>query len=144
MLRLYKDRKKVLNNIDKVLKISAGFERLYFFLLLFMLFGHIISCLWVFVALMTEDGTNWIELQRQQMIDNGELSPDSEVIPGGMLYAVSMYYVVTTITTVGYGDISATNTAERVFSQLLMIVGVIGFSFASGSLSSIMSSYDAD
>jgi len=49
---------------------------------------------------------------------------------------------VTTITTVGYGDIAAENTIERIICIILMITGVISFSFASGSLSSILSNYD--
>jgi len=44
---------------------------------------------------------------------------------------------------VGYGDISAMNTGERILSAFLMLVGVIAFSFATGSLSSIMSTYDS-
>lgn len=56
---------------------------------------------------------------------------------------VAIYYTITTITTVGYGDISAMNTGERVLSAFLMLVGVIAFSFATGSLSSIMSTYDS-
>ncbi len=55
----------------------------------------------------------------------------------------SFYFTVTTITTVGYGDISATNGLERFFSVVIMIIGVISFSFASGSLASILQNYDS-
>ena len=41
------------------------------------------------------------------------------------LYAVSMYWTVTTITTVGYGDISGTNSLEMFFCSVIMLVGVI-------------------
>jgi len=44
---------------------------------------------------------------------------------------------------VGYGDISGNNTTERVVSAIFMVIGVIGFSFASGSLTSIMANVDA-
>ena len=46
------------------------------------------------------------------------------------------------MTTVGYGDISGENNLERLVSIFIMLVGVISFSFATGSLSSIMSNYD--
>jgi hyperpolarization activated cyclic nucleotide-gated potassium channel 1 len=59
------------------------------------------------------------------------------------LYITSFYYTVTTIVTVGYGDIHAYSTGEKVMSIFLMIIGVIAFSFATGSLSSIISNYDA-
>jgi hypothetical protein len=49
---------------------------------------------------------------------------------------------VTTITTVGYGDVRATNTGERMICILIMIIGVIAFSFTTGALSQILSSYD--
>ena len=57
-------------------------------------------------------------------------------------YLVSIYFVITTITTVGYGDLSATSPTERIFGIVLMLLGVIGFSFATGVLSSIISNYD--
>ena len=47
------------------------------------------------------------------------------------------------MTTVGYGDISGQNNLERFVSIFIMLVGVMAFSFATGSLSSIMASYDA-
>ena len=55
---------------------------------------------------------------------------------------LSMYFVTQTVTTVGYGDVTPTSTGERLFVILLMIVGVLGFSFASGSVSSIIQSFD--
>jgi voltage-gated potassium channel len=60
------------------------------------------------------------------------------------LYLTALYYVITTMTTVGYGDISPTkiNVVEMLFGILLMIGGVTTFSFASASLASIISNYD--
>ena len=54
------------------------------------------------------------------------------------LYVSSIYFTVTTIVTVGYGDITAINSTEKIICVFLMIIGVISFSFATGSLSSII------
>jgi hypothetical protein len=59
------------------------------------------------------------------------------------LYISSYYFTVTTITTVGYGDITPTQSQERVYAILIMIFGVVAFSFATGTLSSILASMDA-
>lgn len=50
---------------------------------------------------------------------------------------------MTTFTTVGYGDIHATCTNERIMAIFLMIGGVFAFSFATGTLTSILTSLDA-
>lgn len=56
---------------------------------------------------------------------------------------VALYYTVTTISTVGYGDISGTNTVERVICIFLMITGVFFFSYSSGTLTNIISNREA-
>lgn len=48
-----------------------------------------------------------------------------------------------TFTTVGYGDTATTNTIERAFGCLTMLMGVFVFSYASGSLASILMSVDS-
>ena len=58
------------------------------------------------------------------------------------LYATSVYFTMQTLTTVGYGDISLASTTERVICIFLQFVGVIFFSFASGSLTTIIANYD--
>ena len=59
------------------------------------------------------------------------------------LYFAAYYFSVTTFTTVGYGDIHATCTIERICAIFLMIGGVFAFSFATGTLTSILTSLDA-
>lgn len=54
-----------------------------------------------------------------------------------------MYFMLTTVTTVGFGDITPANNLERTFCGINMILGVVAFSFASGSLSSIMANMDS-
>jgi voltage-gated potassium channel len=54
----------------------------------------------------------------------------------------SFYFIVTTMTTVGYGDMSGNTTTEQMFCIGLMIFGVFFFSMITGSLSSILATLD--
>jgi uncharacterized PurR-regulated membrane protein YhhQ (DUF165 family) len=58
-------------------------------------------------------------------------------------YFLATYFAVTTMTTVGYGDMSANTSVERGFCIVLMVIGVVCFTFISGSLSSVLSNYDS-
>jgi hypothetical protein len=44
---------------------------------------------------------------------------------------------------VGYGDITPKNTFEELMCVLLMLMGVMCFSFATGTIASIITSYDS-
>ena len=83
------------------MKIGIGFERLIFFVLMFLILCHIVSCLWVLVATIGENlEGSWMDIK--------ELTD----VPKGQLYLTSFYFTVTTITTVGYGDISGYTSIE--------------------------------
>lgn len=58
------------------------------------------------------------------------------------LYLVSFYFTITTMTTVGYGDISATNTSERLFAIVIMVTGQVAFTYAISLLGQIVQSID--
>ena len=64
-------------------------------------------------------------------------------LPPASKYILTIYFTITTMTTVGYGDMSANTTVERTFCCVLMIFGVVSFTFVSGALSSIISNKDA-
>jgi len=59
------------------------------------------------------------------------------------LYIKAYYFTVTTLVTVGYGDIHSYNEYEDVVCIIMMLLGVISFSFATGSIASIITSYDS-
>ena len=58
------------------------------------------------------------------------------------LYFVAFYYTITTMTTVGYGDVVGVNTLERLISIINEIVGVIVFSIIMSKLANIASLND--
>jgi hypothetical protein len=60
------------------------------------------------------------------------------------MYLTAVYFTVTTITTVGYGDIDVSTKLEKWFCIVLMSMGVIAFSLASGVLTSIIQNYDTE
>lgn len=50
---------------------------------------------------------------------------------------------MTTITTVGYGDMSASTFLEQIICIFIMLAGVIGFAMASGALTNYIDRQDS-
>ena len=48
------------------------------------------------------------------------------------------------MTTVGYGDISGTNTGERIVCCILMIMGVLFFTYVSGTITNIITNNEEE
>ena len=58
------------------------------------------------------------------------------------LYIASFYYTLTTLTTVGYGDITPMNTNEVIVSSFFMFIGVLFYSYIIGLITTIMTQLD--
>ena len=54
----------------------------------------------------------------------------------------SFYFILTTMTTVGYGDMTVLTMVEQAFVTIAMLFGVFYFAAISGSLSSMLASMD--
>ena len=100
-----------------------------FFLVVLIFFFHISACMFIVVGQFDNDPDSWL-LSEYGMFETWKL------------YIFSCYFVVTTISTVGYGDMSASTDLERLYCIILMLTGVSIFTFISGALSSILSNYD--
>jgi hypothetical protein len=98
------------------------------FFVYFLLFNHVSTCIWVFISRL--DYPNWVSqlgLQDESNLD---------------LYINGLYFNLTTVFTIGYGDIHSVNMYERLYNNVLMIVGVLVYSFAISSLSNIVVKQD--
>ena len=89
---------------------------------LFALFGlHIFTCLHIFIGRNVYPG--WIFANEFQ-----NLSLSS-------LYMISFYFLIQTMTTVGYGDISSDSFIEIIFRIILLAVGIIFYSWLISNIS---------
>mmetsp|Transcript_51240 Transcript_51240/g.70370 ORF Transcript_51240/g.70370 Transcript_51240/m.70370 type:complete len:272 (-) Transcript_51240:2283-3098(-) len=104
-------------NRQKVSEIVSLVKLLVFVLLA----THIIACLWIVFGRL-EGG--WVL--------NGDLLSDDHSFG---LYTSSFYFVLTTITTVGYGDISGGSAHEYIFCMCVEFIGLTFFSFLLGTIS---------
>jgi hypothetical protein len=75
ILKIMKEKSKLLKYINEFLKIGLSFERLFFFLLVFIILCHISTCLWVMIAsLSSEDFVDtWVESFIEEGTGNSQL-----------------------------------------------------------------------
>ncbi|KAG9402212.1 Potassium voltage-gated channel sub H member 5 [Aphanomyces cochlioides] len=57
-------------------------------------------------------------------------------------YLYSLYWVITTLTGVGFGDVVLVNVFERMYAILAMIIGASVFGFVIGNISTLLESMD--
>ena len=109
----------------------------------FFFLCHLCACFWIICATLKVDSESGTGESLDTRFDSTWLGSYYGNYKGHTeIYMISFYWTITTITTVGYGDISGTNMVEMIFCCVVMLIGVIAFGFANGSLASIMTNYD--
>ena len=125
-----KQDKNQTKSIFRKLQINDNIIKLLIYSLTFFLITHIMSCLWFFITTIEENPNNWI-------IKFGYLDKSNFE-----KYIICVYWTLTTMTTVGYGDITAKTANEKIYNIFNMGFGVVIYSFAIGSMSSIVENMD--
>ena len=132
IFRSLERRSTIFSHLQEFLKIGAAFERLIFTLLTFALIVHIVACGLVIIANIENRGPEtWIA--RKSYYDETNIN----------LYLSAVYFCITTITTVGFGDITPETSLEKSYIAIIMMLGVVGFSFATSTMTSLMTSLDS-
>ena len=99
-------------------------------ILLSFIFLHVTACIHIFVA--RNSYPNWI-------LENN-ISEDSF----DTIYLSSIYFLIATITSVGYGDISGYSNNEHIFQIFLLIIGIIAYSWLISSISNYVRENNKD
>lgn len=154
LLRLFR-----LMKLLRLARIARLFERyqddlfqyLHFFavlkLVVIMLYvGHLFGCFFHYFSV-----DEWRTDDELAQIDAGALSPwlkeyfdDAHSSSGDVWdrYIASMYWAFTTMTTVGYGDISSVTRSERIIACFGMLVGGFVFSAVIGTIGDVVAARD--
>ena len=113
-----KKQNKALEDLYLFLSESYYLEELVQFLmyfLIFFLFIHLFICLHIYFSL--QNYPNWItkmDIINESFIDK---------------YVASLYFMITTMTTVGYGDIVCVSFIERIYHIILLFIGTLLYTF---------------
>ncbi|MHC4070506.1 MAG: ion transporter [Planctomycetota bacterium] len=111
---------------------NPGALRVVKFVVSVLLLMHWLACFWFYSAFASGFPTDsWAA--RANIVDAESIAQ----------YIRSLYWTITTMTTVGYGDITPTRTVEYVFSAVIMLMGASLYAFIIGSVASLLSSIQA-
>ena len=120
-----------LEKIEDNLNISPATFELIKLLITVSFIAHMFGCFWFFTSTQTTEPENsWYH----------EVT-DSDTIP--KMYVASLYWAFTTMTTVGYGDISANSVPEKWYSIIIMMLGATVFGYILANIASLMGELDA-
>ena len=125
------DKKENINLISSFTKTKIGI--FLKFLIFITLLIHCCSCMWIFIGQLYKNNTttdSWLNL------------PQMRNKPQSYIYVSSLYFLMNSMLSDGYGDITATSLIERLFMICFMMVGCAVYSLMLTTLSSIFSRID--
>lgn len=115
-----KDSNKFLDNINDIFSKNYYSEKFFNSIkIMFMYFSilHYLVCCQIFIGYNFHP--SWLFLIQRNYHMNNYLS----------IYITSLYYLITTLTTVGYGDIVCISTPERIYKLIELSLGIILYSY---------------
>jgi CRP-like cAMP-binding protein len=114
------------NETMERLNISVTISRGIKFACLILVLLHLVSCAWFFIDRIDNFSyESWVV--RDKVVDRSDAD----------LYLFSIYWALTVLDTIGYGDIVPLMTTERVLCLIWLVFGVSFYSYAISNLSVI-------
>lgn len=119
--------------MEDVLELDAVLTRMTRLISQVMLVVHILTCFWHYVG-YTDD------IMTVTWITSSGLAGETVQVR----YLYSFYWVIATVAGVGYGDIHATNTDERLYSMVTMVIGAGGFGIIIANITKILENWNRE
>jgi len=150
LLRLFKiERNQFLAKIQRKYQIKYSTISLVKFLILLILGAHWLGCLFYSVSIVSgcdQPYCSWVVAQAESRhffspIDGQCFNDECGDWSVGSRYLTSLYWAMTTMSTIGYGDITPKNEVEQLFALFGMLCGSVAFAYGLTNLCSILFYY---
>ncbi|CEF66356.1 Potassium voltage-gated channel subfamily H member 6 [Strongyloides ratti] len=110
----------------------------------FALIAHWLACIWYAIGsaeLANKENITWLH-HLSKHLNEPYISTNGTVPVGGpslkSRYVTSLYFTLSTITSIGFGNVSATTDSEKIFTIIMMILGSLMYASVFGNVSAII------
>ncbi|CAK0827821.1 unnamed protein product, partial [Prorocentrum cordatum] len=125
--------------VVQLLKVLRSFRLLNWLICLGWIV-HLLACGWYLVAALHENHLETWPNRRIISIDGATLLSEAPHI----LWATSVYFILTVFTTVGFGDMYPVKVGEIIYVVFVMMIGAVLHSIIIGEVITIVSEVDED
>ncbi|XP_054758393.2 potassium voltage-gated channel subfamily H member 1-like [Lytechinus pictus] len=139
---------RVVRKLDHYIEYGLAF--LILLMLSFVLVAHWFACIWYTIgrgALSQNDTNSWLYKFGNDMHDPYKILENGTIINGpdvGMEYVTALYYTMSSLTSVGFGNVSAFTTYERLFTIGMMIIGSLLYACIFGNVTTIYQQFTSN
>ncbi|XP_038073387.1 potassium voltage-gated channel protein eag-like isoform X2 [Patiria miniata] len=138
---------RVVRKLDHYIEYGVAF--LILLMLSYMLFAHWAACIWYSIGLSDADANNtngWLAKLSKDVDIAYSYSAQGVFDPNSgpdvtMKYISSLYYTMSSFTSVGFGNIAANTVLEKVFTILMMVVGSLLYATIFGNVTTIFQQF---
>ena len=106
------------------------------FVALTVVVAHWLACLWHMTVNIEDQPVNWVT-------NYGNPADPDVPLTTAEVYVVALYWAVMTMSTIGYGDVGAVTTAERLTATFGMFIGSSIFAYIVGAVTSTVATMGA-
>uniref|UniRef100_A0A665T3U6 Potassium voltage-gated channel, subfamily H (eag-related), member 6a n=1 Tax=Echeneis naucrates TaxID=173247 RepID=A0A665T3U6_ECHNA len=135
---------RVARKLDRYSEYGAAV--LFLLMCTFALIAHWLACIWYAIGNVERTGSARIRGMKIGWLDNladqiGKQYNDSDVTSGPSIkdkYVTALYFTFSSLTSVGFGNVSPNTNPEKIFSICVMLIGSLMYASIFGNVSAII------
>lgn len=114
---------RVARKLDRYSEYGAAV--LFLLMCTFVLIAHWLACIWYAIGFVERPytETGWLDNLAEQL---GKAYNDSDSTSGPSVkdkYVTALYFTLSSLTSVGFGNVSPNTNSEKIFSICVMVIG---------------------